>query len=303
MSGRTWRNGRAAWCLVWAGVLGLAGGAAGADLYVDAGALHPVPPYADWSTAAVNIQDAVDWAAGGDVIWVAGGTYSSGGVWRHGGNRVGIDQAITLRSVAGPEGTWITGAPDPDSTNGLGINAVRCVWLGSGARLEGFTLANGATWATWSTNGFGGGVCGEDETAVVSNCVLAGNAAHLGGGAHGGRLENCVVVSNRALFGGGVCEAEVTDSRVEFNEAASGGGGAYQGGLVGCVLAGNEALDRGGGAYLAVLTNCTLEANRADSGGGGAQRAAGQWPGASQRGPGTGRGGLRFDAVELHGDR
>ena len=85
-----------------------------------------------------------------------------------------------------------------------GDGAVRCAYLGDGARLEGFTLTNGHT----RTGGYlhteqtgGGAWC--ESTAVVSNCTLSGNSANgQGGGAYHGALQNCTVYENAASTSG-----------------------------------------------------------------------------------------------------
>ena len=75
--------------------------------YVNINSVSPTPPYANWATAARNIQDAVDAAAAGDEIVVTNGVYVGGGRVAVGPTRVG--QPLTLRSVNGPEVTVING--------------------------------------------------------------------------------------------------------------------------------------------------------------------------------------------------
>src|SRR6266700_39528 len=113
--------------------------------YVDLNSTNPTTPFTDWSTAATNIQDAVDAAVTGDTVLVTNGIYSTGGKSMDGviTNRVAVNKAIVVQSVNGPEVTIIQGAWDPVSTNGPA--AVRCVAITNLATLTGFTLRAGAT--------------------------------------------------------------------------------------------------------------------------------------------------------------
>lgn len=87
-----------------------------AVLYVDANSTNLIPPFADWSTAAANIQAAVDAATNGDLILVTNGVYNSGG-WSTPNDifnlqsQVAVDKQVTVQSVNGPAFTTITDQP------------------------------------------------------------------------------------------------------------------------------------------------------------------------------------------------
>ncbi len=243
--------------------------------YVSLTSPNPTPPYLSWSTAATNIQDAVDAAFAGDQILVTNGVYQAGGRAYLGlTNRVFVSKPLSIQSVNGPELTTIQGYQVPATT--IGKEAVRCVYLRSGARISGFTLTRGATlgfaggFDAYATSG--GGVLCESPSEVVSNCVIMGNAAaYCGGGAFSGTIVDCLLANNEAPEGGGVCLATVNNSWLIGNLARSGGG-ADASTLNNCILTGNTAdgfVRGGGGATGGQLINCTVTGNTATGGGPG----------------------------------
>src|SRR5436305_14935380 len=64
-----------------------------------------VAPFTDWSSAATNIQDAINAASAGDLVWVTNGNYFVGGTIAPGGflsHRVAMTKSVRVRSFSGP---------------------------------------------------------------------------------------------------------------------------------------------------------------------------------------------------------
>ena len=219
--------------------------------YVNVNNPTPAYPYLSWSTAATDIQDAIDAAFNGDEILVTNGVYQAGGRVVYGSltNRVVINRAVTVESVNGPAVTVIQGYQQSNTITG--DSAVRCIYMTNNAILVGFTLTDGATRRAGNGNqeDSGGGVWCESNGAVISNCVITANNALLqGGGAYQGTMVNCI------LSGNTVC-----------SNFYGYGAGAFQSSLVNCMIIGNlnnaQQDAYGGGTYGALVTNCTIAFN------------------------------------------
>jgi PKD repeat protein len=273
--------------------------------YVSLNSQNPIAPYSSWATAATNIQDAVDAATiPGSMILVTNGIYANGGLSVGGAiTRVVIPKPILLTSVNGPADTVIQGRASSSAENGP--NA-RCVYLGEGASISGFTVENGrAEVAAWGLSG-GGILC--QSSQVISNCVVRGCIANAGGGVWGGTLIDCTLSNNMVLgyyiiggfsiddlpgYGGGASGSSLTRCTLVNNSAGEGGAcggcdliscnligntaasgaGIAWGNVTNCVLKGNSALSAwdwayGGGAIYSVLDGCRVVANIADIGAG-----------------------------------
>ena len=269
--------------------LSLATGVSATVRYVDVNSTNATPPYTNWATAAITIQDAVDAANPGDDVLVTNGVYATG--FRRSSdldyNRVVVGKALQLRSVNGPASTLIDGG-----------QMYRCVYLTNDALLSGFTLTNGG-----SKHG-GGAIRCASTNSLITECVITGNGSEGGGGgAYSGTLSNCSIVRNlssgglaagagegggvyrSSLFhctvmrnfadavGGGAADSTLNNCLVVSNRAQLYGGASYLGFMKNCLLSGNSVgsagiLCKGGGAFDAALENCTVANNTADLGGG-----------------------------------
>jgi hypothetical protein len=258
------------WAAIFSGLLLLR--ASAATLYVSLESTNPIPPYAGWSTAATNIQNAIDAAGTGDRILVDDGIYSTGGVTVSNmvvSNRVAVTKAVTVQSVNGPAVTVIDGGSVYSEFGGL-----RCVYLASGATLTGFSIIGGEVYESP-----GAGVWCESTSSTVSNCMIYSNRTDTasgsfysrGAGANGGTLNNCTLTGNAAFgFGGGAAFSTLNNCILSNNFARWSSGGAESCTLNNCTLTGNHSGDTCGGAGGCTLNNCTLTSNSGFNVGGGA---------------------------------
>jgi hypothetical protein len=239
-------------------------------LYVDLNSVNPTPPYANWGTAANNIQDAVDASTNSDLVLVTNGVYATGGRSSRSSfvtNRVTVTNAVMVQSVNGPGTTVIQGYQVAGTV--ASTNAVRCVQLGKGAFLSGFTITNGEAGTGNDVNGGGveGGASGSG--GVISNCVVTGNiCAGAGGGADGITAFNCVFVGNLA-GGGGAASYTTLVNCFLTNNSAGWAGGTLSCKATNCLFANNAATNYGGASGFSTLVNCTVTGNSLQPGYGG----------------------------------
>ena len=265
-------------------------------LYVDVNSPNPVPPFAGWSTAAADIQSAVDASSDGDLILVTNGLYNTGGRVVYGTltNRVVINKAVTVQSVNGPAATVIQGYQVPQGSTAYS-NDVRCVYMTNDAVLSGFTITGGAALSAFGggTTSFarsqlsGGGVFCESTNPVLTNCILNNNLcvssfSSAGGGAvYQGTLNNCILSNNLVstnIFSygvpGGAAFQSVLNNCLIVSNSASFGGGAAGSTLNRCSVIGNIApyygsTSWGGGTYMCTANYCLIAGNVSTTAGGG----------------------------------
>jgi hypothetical protein len=224
----------------------------------------PLPPYSDWMSAAISIQDAIDVSDVGDFVLVTNGVYSTGGLIGELGGRIVVPKPMVVASVNGASRTVIQGAWDPISTNGP--QALRCAMLMAGSTLSGFTLQGGASPNSGPVGvQTGGGVLTSSTNELILNCIIMSNsAAYGGGGVFGGIVRNCYLTGNQSTNGGGAASSTLVNCYVQGNTAQYGGG-TLSGTIINCTVVENFA-GIGGGTYLTQGRNSIVYYNHASKG-------------------------------------
>ncbi len=211
--------------------------ASAATHFVNVGSTNPVSPFSSWATAATAIQDAVDVSSIGDLVLVTNGVYQTSGRKSSSPditNRVAILNAVTVQSINGPAVTIIQGYQPMGASNAN--NAVRCVSLGSGALLAGFTLTGGQAGTGNYING--GGVEGIFWRIGRRGFKLYSDRQHslpgrgVGGGAYNATLVNCLLTGNRATLAGAAYNSILINCTITGNSASNAVGGTYAGALL-----------------------------------------------------------------------
>lgn len=237
-----------------------------------------------------SIQAAVDAAAAGDLIKIAG--YCSGIAERDGlAQTVYLAKNVTLRGGYAP-GDWSAFNPEanPSTLDAQGQGRVVYVAAGAQPTLEALSLTGGDAAGLGGgrfSRDAGGGLYSVSAAPIVSGCVLYDNTAQEGGGAYlvsspaslvantfwgnmaesgGGFMldhstagvDGNLVTGNTAGTGGGIhlyySPAALSANRVLANSATSFGGGLYAtysgATLRNDVLADNTVGYQGSGLYL-----------------------------------------------------
>ena len=183
---------------------------------------------------------------------------------------------VTLKSRDGAAVTHIVGQASPNPTHanyGLGPGAVRCVCLGEGAVLEGFTLREGHTHheAAAAADNYYGAIKSAGGTwivdCVVSNCYGSWQSVTSGGSAVRSKFVACNGVNYDACLSGGnyynCYFGDLTgsygiyspDILVNCTLGASGGGIRYPGDggspCYNCVIAG--PIHQGGAFHRCII--------------------------------------------------
>ncbi len=163
----------------------------------------------------------------GDVICVAPGAYGEGMDDEEETTRcrVHVPAGVTLKATGGAEQTFIVGANSTHElahASGNGTNAMRCVFLESKARVEGFTLTGGRT----APGDRGGGAAG---SGYLVDCVVSNNSAFERGGAVSASMSSvrCRFLRNSADELATVVQGGGTFFDCYFADNVVDGGGKY----------------------------------------------------------------------------
>ena len=186
--------------------------------------------------SGLSLREALNWAVAGDTVTFDGSL--SGQTVTLSGTQLTIDKDITLDGDLDDNGT-----PDITISGNNTSRVINATGLTAAARLEGFTITNGAADA-------GGGMYNTHSSPTITNCVFSGNLADAGGGMYNNSsptITNCTFSGNSATLSGGGMFHSVGSTAMVTN----------------CTFSGNSATLSGGGIYhlgqeTLTVTNCIL---------------------------------------------
>ena len=129
-----------------------------------------------------------------------------------------LEGSLRVVAVDGPENTFISGASDPDTSNGTGANAVRCIAVVSTnayrAAFQGFTLRDGRVGPNDTVRSMGAALHNSDmnnanyasfNTAYLLDCVITNCSGNRAGCIAGGNAYRCKFYDCKTFNGGGQC--------------------------------------------------------------------------------------------------
>jgi predicted outer membrane repeat protein len=195
--------------------------------YVSLNSKTPTSPYTSWKTASQNIQSAIDVSMKGDIIEIDSGTYSLS-------SEIVLKGGITVKATAAANVTID------------GQDSVRCFeWTpsspsGSTVVLEDLTIMNGNS----STSDGGGVYCNSNGVITIENCTFQNNEAHgYGGGVYGENASAvwCTFKNNVATKGGGMAEGTANGCWFSGNHSSASGGAIRNVVADSCVITENSA--------------------------------------------------------------
>lgn len=265
------------------------------DIYVDAVNGNDANDALTPATARKSLASVSLAAVAGDVIHAAEGDYKDESVdWNPyyteaiyirstqiplPACRAVVKAGVSLIATGAKERTFITGAYDPagEIWNGAhytlaGTNAVRCLMAFAGARVEGFTIRDGATRGkSGGPDDINGGGCAlaprwtlvDSSTATFVNCDFSGGVARSGGDVCGGLYFKCRFSTGSSFSGAGGCAAwgaRLVQCLVNRGSKGDTGVVSHRG-LFNCTIynvgtGGSADLTSDGGAY--PIVNCAL---------------------------------------------
>jgi len=229
-----------------------------ATIYVALGSGNTFP-YANWTSAAASIQDAVDTGVNGSIVLISNGTYNLT-------SEVTINDGITVSGKTGD-------ATDVTVSQG-GYNN-RCFYTThANAVVENMTLTKHALQGGGVWTSYGG---------TVRNCIIHGaKHDHVGGGVHmvgGGTIQDCIISNNVSRRYGGAYTANAYNSYpmliercvivgnhgATYDASTTVGGANIQPNatLRNCLVINNLSKGQSGGVYVTggTVENCTIASN------------------------------------------